>query len=100
VVGGLALGIGLASLAEFARSSYRSVGELASVMSVPVLGAIDTIVTRRERRRLQLSRALAGLSTAMIVGTIGWITWLWHSSPDRLPLQLQDAIEQLRSALK
>lgn len=100
VVGGLALGIGLAFFSEFARSSYRSVGELASVMSVPVLGAIDTIVTRRERRRLQLSRALAGLSTAMIVGTIGWVTYLWHSAPDRLPFELQDAIERLRTALK
>lgn len=100
VVGGLALGLGLAFVSEFARSSYRSVGELAGVMSVPVLGAIDTIVTRRERRRLQLSRALAGLSTAMIVGTIGWITWLWYSSPERLPLDVQDAIERLRSALK
>jgi len=100
VVGGLALGVGLALFSEFARSSYRSVGELASVMSVPVLGAIDTIVTRRERRSLQLARTLAGLSTAMIVGTIGWITWLWHSSPERLPLEVQDAIERLRSALK
>lgn len=100
VIGGLALGLGLAFVSEFARSSYRSVGELAGVMSVPVLGAIDTIVTRRERRRLQLSRALAGLSTATIVGTIGWITWLWYSSPERLPLDVQDAIERLRSALK
>src|SRR5262249_12856330 len=54
VIGGMALGVGVALFSEFARSSYRSVGELASVMSVPVLGAIDTIVTRRERRRLQL----------------------------------------------
>jgi capsular polysaccharide biosynthesis protein len=100
VFGGLALGLGLAFVSEFARSSYRSVGELAGVMSVPVLGAIDTIVTRRERRRLQLARALAGLSTAMIVGTIGWITWLWYSSPERLPLDVQEAIERLRSALK
>jgi capsular polysaccharide biosynthesis protein len=100
VVGGVALGIGLAFFSEFARSSYRSVGELAAVMSVPVLGAIDTIVTRRERRRLQLVRAMAGLSTAMIVGTIGWITYLWYSAPDRLPFELQDAIERLRTALK
>jgi hypothetical protein len=69
-------------------------------MSVPVLGAIETIVTRRERRRLQLSHAVAGLSTAMIVGTIGWITYLWYHSPERLPLEVQDAIERLRTSLK
>jgi len=61
---------------------------------------IDTIVTRRERRRTQLAHAIAGLSTAVIVGTIGWVTWLWVSSPERLPLEVQDAIEQMRSALK
>lgn len=100
VIGGLALGIGVALLSELARSCYRSVADLTSVMTVPVLGAIDTILTRRERRRMQLSRAVAGLSTAMIVGTIGWITWLWYSSPERLPLEVQDAIERMRSALK
>jgi len=100
VVLGLATGIGSALLAEFARNSYRSVSDLAAVMSVPVLGVIDTIVTRRERRRTQLAHAIAGLSTAVIVGTIGWVTWLWVSSPERLPLEVQDAIEQMRSALK
>jgi uncharacterized protein involved in exopolysaccharide biosynthesis len=100
VIGGLALGLGLALLTEFARSCYRSSSDLAGVMSVPVLGAIETIVTRKERRRLQLTHATAGLSTAVIVGSIGWITWLWYSSPERLPLEVQDAIERLRSALK
>jgi len=97
---GLALGMGLAILSEYARSSYRTVSDLALVMSVPVLGAIETIVTRRERRSLQLSRAMGGLSTALIVGSLGWITYLWHTSPERLPLEVQDAIERLRSALK
>ncbi|MEQ1892860.1 MAG: hypothetical protein ABL998_09985 [Planctomycetota bacterium] len=97
---GLALGMGLAILSEYARSSYRTVADLATVMSVPVLGAIETIVTRRERRSLQLSRALGGLSTALIVGSLGWITYLWHSAPERLPLEVQDTIERLRSVLK
>jgi len=100
VFAGLALGLGLVVLAEYAKSSYRNVSDLAAVMSVPVLGAIETIVTRRERRRRQTSRALAGLSTALIVGSIGWITWLWYASPERLPVEVQEAIERLRSALK
>jgi hypothetical protein len=97
---GLALGMGLAILSEYARSSYRTVADLATVMSVPVLGAIETIVTRKERRSLQLSRAMGGLSTALIVGSLGWVTYLWHSAPERLPLEVQDTIERLRSVLK
>lgn len=100
IFAGLALGVALALGSEYLRSCYRSVGDLAAVMTVPVLGAIDTIVTRRERRRVQLARAVGGLSTAVIVGTIAWITWLWHESPERLPLELQDAIERLRSSLR
>lgn len=100
VVAGLALGVTLALGSEYLRSCYRSVGDLAAVMTVPVLGAIDTIVTRRERRRTQLTRAMGALSTAVIVGTIAWVTWLWHASPERLPLELQDAIERLRSSLR
>jgi hypothetical protein len=100
IVAGLALGVALALGSEYLRSCYRSAGELAAVMTVPVLGAIDTIVTRNERRRTQLARAVGALSTAVIVGTIAWITWLWHASPERLPLELQDAIERLRSSLR
>ncbi len=100
VVAGLALGVGLVVLQEYARSSYRSISDLASVMNVPVLGAIETIVTRRERRRRQAGRALAGLSTAVIVGGLCWITWMWHSAPERLPVEVQGAIERLRSALR
>jgi capsular polysaccharide biosynthesis protein len=100
VVAGLALGVATALGSEYLRSCYRSVGELAAVMTVPVLGAIDTIVTRRERRRVQFTRTVGALSTAVIVGTIAWVTWLWHASPERLPLELQDAIERLRSSLR
>jgi uncharacterized protein YdcH (DUF465 family) len=100
VFAGLALGVGLAVVSEYARSSYRTVADLASVMSVPVLGSIGTIVTRRERRALQLSRAVAALSTALIVGSIGWVTYLWHWAPERLPMEVQDAIERLRTVLK
>jgi uncharacterized protein involved in exopolysaccharide biosynthesis len=100
VLAGLALGVGLAVVSEYARGCYRNASDLAGVMAVPVLGTIDTIVTRAERRRRQAQRAMAGLSTAVIVGCIGWVTWLWVSAPERLPVEVQQTIEQLRTALK
>lgn len=100
VVAGLALGVGIAVLSEYARGCYRNASDLAGVMAVPVLGTIDTIVTRGERRRRQAQRAMAGLSTAVIVGCIGWVTWLWVSAPERLPVEVQETIEHLRTALK
>lgn len=100
VVAGLALGVGIAVVSEYARGCYRNASDLAGVMAVPVLGTIDTIVTRAERRRRQAQRAMAGLSTAVIVGCIGWVTWLWASAPERLPVEVQETIEHLRTALK
>ncbi len=96
---GLALGLLFAMANEYARNSYRTVSDLSSVMTVPVLGAIHVITTRREKRRAQAQRALAGLSTAVIVGGLGWITWMWHSAPERLPVEVQRAIERFRDAL-
>ena len=96
---GIALGLLFAMAGEYARNCYRTVGDLASVMNVPVLGAIEAIVTRREQRRAQAQRALVGLSTAMIVGGVGWVTWMWSSAPERLPLEVQRAIERFRDVL-
>ena len=96
---GLALGGALALAAEYARNSYRSVGDVAAVMAVPVLGAINTIVTTAEARRNQARRAFVGLSSAVICGGLAWFTWVWVYSPERLPTELRQAIDDFRRLL-
>ena len=96
---GLALGLSVAVVAEYARDCYRTASDLADVMAVPVLGSIGTIVTRIEARRRFVRRATVGLSTLVIVAGLGWMTWMWHATPERLPLTMLEAIESFRLML-
>ena len=97
--GGLALGLMIAMAAEYAHNAYRTVADVAQVMAIPVLGTIDQIVTSVEARRVQARRTIVGLSSAVILGGLAWFTWVWAVSPNELPAQLREAIEQIRKFL-
>jgi len=96
---GLVLGLGSAVVSEFARNGFRGVHDLRSVMDVPVLGAVNAIVTRAEARRARARRTLVGLSSAILLGSVLWVTWTWYSTPDLLPIPVFDAIEGFRKML-
>jgi hypothetical protein len=96
---GLALGMSLALVTEYGRNSYRSVSDVGGVMAVPVLGAINTIVTTAEARRAQLRRAFVGMSTAVILGGLAWFTWIWAYDQERLPTEILQAIDEFRRML-
>lgn len=96
---GLALGLSTAMAAEYARNSYRTVGDVASVMAIPVLGTVDQIVTSIEARRTQARRAVVGLSSAVILGGLAWFTWIWAVSPEKLPVEVRAAVEEFRKLL-
>ena len=96
---GLIIGLGTAVLGEFASNGFRSVHDLRNVMNVPVLGTINAIVTRAEARRLRARRTIVGLSSAIVLGSVLWITWIWYSQPDRLPLGVFETIESFRKIL-
>ena len=98
---GLGLGLGLALLIEYARNSYRTVPDLASVMSVPVIGSIGAIVTRREARRSLGLRLMVGLPSLIILCGISWMTWTWADESTRhvLPEEVNQIIEGIRVSL-
>ena len=97
VLAGLALGVVVALFFEYGGNAYRSVEELAEVVALPVLGSIGAIVTRAEERRARLRHAVVGLATVGVLGSVVWITGIWMLSPDSLPVDLERAIEELRS---
>ncbi len=99
LLAGLALGVLFAILIEYGRNAYRSVGDLATVMTVPVLGSIGVIVTRAEERRARSRRMVLGLSSAVILGGVAWVTWVWVAARDRLPVEVEKAIESFQLLL-
>lgn len=100
VVAGLALGLGSSVAMEFSGSAYRSAADISRVMVVPVLGVVNSIVTRGQARRRQLRRAAVGLASAGVVLAIGFVTWAWVYDPSLLSPDLLDAIEELRDRLR
>ncbi|HKX46620.1 MAG TPA: hypothetical protein VJP77_07945 [Planctomycetota bacterium] len=97
---GLGLGLGLAFLAEFSQPGFRSVFDVSRTLAVPVLGVVDEIVTRRTRRRHALRRSMVVLSSAVLLGSLGWFTWAWTNRPELLSTELLEAIEDFRSKLR
>lgn len=93
---GLALGLAVALVAEYGRDTYRSLHDLAGVMDVPVLGAIAPILTREQVRRARNRRAVVGTASAIILGGVSWVTWVWYAAPDKLPVEVLRAIESFQ----
>jgi len=69
-------------------------------MVVPVLGTVNTIVTRPERTRALFGRVVAAGATLGFVGLMAYVTWAWSSNPHLLSDQVIDAIEEFRNKFK
>jgi len=85
---GLAAGVGFVILAEVLDHVYRSSGHVSRSLGLPILEAIDEIVTTSDRRRFTLRRAVlapilvVGLLTA--TGTSGSMAYLSIERPGTL----------------
>jgi hypothetical protein len=40
-----------------------------------------------------------GASSAVILGGVSWLTWVWHAAPDKLPVEVLKAIEGFQRML-
>ena len=100
IFGGLALGLGLAIILEFSKSVFRSVSDISRVMTVPVLGTVNTITTRSEARRAMLQRSVMSASTLAFVGLISYLLWAYTSNRELLSDGMLENMTRLREALK
>ena len=97
---GLALGFGMALVSEYSKNCFRSVYDISRVMMVPVLGTINAIRTRSERRRSLLGKLLLVGSTFTVIGLMGYVTWAWQGHRHMLSDRMVDAIEDFRDYFK
>ena len=100
LVAGLALGLGGALLSEFSKNGYRGVADVTRVMTVPVLGVVNTILTRAEARRKRFRRLLVGLSSLVLIGGLAWFTYAWAERREWLSTELVNQIEEIRMKLR
>jgi capsular polysaccharide biosynthesis protein len=100
IVAGLGLGVGLAVLLEYSKSCFRSVYDVSRVLVVPILGNINSIVTRREARIRRTRRLAVGAASFLLLGSLSFVTWAWSAGSPLLSPTLRNAIEDIRRALR
>ena len=100
VLAGLAVGLALAIAGEYSKSTFRSAGDLARVMAVPVLATVNVIVTRKQARRTTVRRLAVGGFTTGFVVTFAYITWAFAFRQDLLSPEVRDFIDAFRGAFK
>ncbi len=98
---GLAIGLGGALTSEFLRNGFRGIPDLTRGLAVPVLGAVNMISTRAQARRRRARHSMIATSSAIIVGSILWITWAYqHDSLRLLGPRLTQIIDDVRLAFR
>ncbi|MEX1024325.1 MAG: hypothetical protein WD226_04540 [Planctomycetota bacterium] len=98
-IAGLGLGLAFSLLAEYGKNAYRSPAELAQVLPIPVLGAINSIVTSHEARRRHARRTLVAVSSLFILGGLGWFTFMIWKRAEDLPVPVQETLDDIRMKL-
>jgi uncharacterized protein involved in exopolysaccharide biosynthesis len=100
VLAGFAIGTGTALGKEFSGTSFRSPGDIARTMAVPVLGTVNLIVTRSQARRRAAARVTVGGISAAAVLFVGYVTWAWVNNQSLLSGEVLRVIEEFRSAFE
>ena len=100
LLAGLAIGVGLTALLEFARPGFRTPSDAVRALTVPVLGVVDHFSTRAQLMRVRIQRCLVGISTVVLLGGLAWIAWAWHEKPELLGTNLAHALNELHESLK
>lgn len=98
----LGLGVGLlwALASEFGRNGFRGAADAGRALAIPVLGIVNELRTRSQRREDRTRRAVAALATLALVGSILWVSWAFDNRPQLLGTGLARALGDLREALR
>ena len=97
---GIILGLLGALVAEFGRNAFRGPADIGQVVTAPVLGAINSIITTNQRRTSALRRAVVGVSTLIVACAILWVTWAYENRPRMLGSDLTGFLDEVREKLR
>jgi len=96
---GLAIGALGPVLAEVTRSSFGTVKDVSRALGVPVLGAVDLILTARDVRARRVQQALTWATMLLVLLSLATGLYIYHEHPDVLPTALRRTLRDVRMAL-
>jgi succinoglycan biosynthesis transport protein ExoP len=97
---GLILGLGSSLIDEFGRNGVRSAAEAVRIAGAPVLGVVNRIRTRREKRERSARSIVVVVSTLAIAASVLWTTWAYKHEPQALGVSLRSALDRFRESLR
>ncbi len=95
IVLGILMGLGSALAAEFGRGGVRGASEVERISNAPVLGVINRIRTRAERRERAARRVVVVVSTLAIAASVLWTTWAYQNEPQSLGVSLRSMLDRI-----
>lgn len=99
----LLLGIGLGAvgpiLREMTRSSFGTAKEVSRQLGVPVLGAVDVILTARDTRARAVQQALTFATMLLVLVAIGTALYILQFHPNIVPPGLHRTLREVTMAL-
>lgn len=97
----LGVGVGLAGpvVSEFTRSSFGSVKEVSRNLGVPVLGAVDMILTTRDVRARHVQSVLSITTMILVLVAMGTALYIYAFHREALPPAVVRGIRDLQMAL-
>ena len=99
LVVGIALGAMGPVLSEMTRSSFGTVREVGRTLGVPVLGAVDLILTARDLRARRLQAGLTYATMALVIFSLVTAIYIYEAHQEVLPQALLRTLRQVKMAL-
>lgn len=96
---GLTLGVSGPILSEMTRSSFGTVKEVSRTLGVPVLGAVDLILTARDVRARMAQRLLTYVTMVLVLASLATALYIYRTHEFVLPSALLRTIRDVKMAL-
>jgi hypothetical protein len=96
---GIALGLAGPVLAELTRSSFGSVKEVSRNLGVPVLGAVDMILTIRDVRARTVQSMLTLTTMVLVLLALSTALFIYAEYPNVLPATLLRSLRDVTMTL-
>ncbi|HZL99620.1 MAG TPA: hypothetical protein VFD43_05135 [Planctomycetota bacterium] len=96
---GIVLGVSGPILTEVTRSSFGTVKEVSRSLGVPVLGAVDLILTARDLRARTAQRLLTYATMVLVLASLATALYIYRTHEYVLPSALLRTIRDVKMAL-